>query len=310
MDTMKENMEAFVRDLRTFLSSEQVLTQEPMRLHTTFEIGGPADVLVLPGSMDEVARVLRLVKAHDVSVTLLGNGSNVLVLDGGIRGAVVKFNHPMSDIRVDGTRIVAGAGALLKDVSVAAAAHGLTGMEFACGIPGSLGGAVFMNAGAYDGEMKNVVALVRSVTMDGEIVERAAADIDLGYRHSIFQSNGEAICEVELQLAPGVQADIDAKIADFTTRRETKQPLELASAGSTFKRPTGYFAGTLIQETGLKGLTVGRAQVSTKHAGFVVNLGGATASDVLGVIHEVQRRVKEAHGVDLHPEVRILGEAE
>ena len=310
MDTMKENMEAFVRDLRTFLSSEHVLADEPMRLHTTFEIGGPADVLVLPGSMDEVAHVLRLVKAHDVPVTLLGNGSNVLVLDGGIRGAVVKFNHPMSDIRVDGTRIVAGAGALLKDVSAVAASHGLTGMEFACGIPGSLGGAVFMNAGAYDGEMKNVVALVRSVTMDGESVERAAADIDLGYRHSIFQSNGEAICEVELQLAQGVQADIDAKIADFTTRRETKQPLELASAGSTFKRPTGYFAGTLIQETGLKGLTVGRAQVSTKHAGFVVNLGGATASDVLGVIHEVQRRVKAAHGVELHPEVRILGEAE
>ena len=141
MDTMKENMEAFVRDLRTFLSSEHVLADEPMRLHTTFEIGGPADVLVLPGSMDEVAHVLRLVKAHDVPVTLLGNGSNVLVLDGGIRGAVVKFNHPMSDIRVDGTRIVAGAGALLKDVSAVAASHGLTGMEFACGIPGSLGGA-------------------------------------------------------------------------------------------------------------------------------------------------------------------------
>jgi len=306
---MNETMNSFVRDLRTFLSSSQVLVDEPMRLHTTFEIGGPADVLILPGSMEEVARVLKRVKKHGVPVTLLGNGSNVLVLDGGIRGAVVKFNHPMSDIRVEGTKITAGAGALLKDVSAAAAAHGLTGMEFACGIPGSLGGACFMNAGAYDGEMKNVVACVRSVTRDGELVERAVGEIDLGYRHSIFQSNGEAICEVELQLQQGVQADIDAKIADFTQRRESKQPLELASAGSTFKRPKGYFAGTLIQETGLKGLTVGRAQVSTKHAGFVVNLGGATAADVLGVIHEVQRRVKEAHGVELHPEVRILGEA-
>ena len=302
-------METFLRELRTFLPSEQVLPEEPMRLHTTFEIGGPADVLVLPGSMEEVARVLQLAKAHAIPLTLLGNGSNVLVLDGGIRGAVVKFNHPMSAIHVSGTRITAGAGALLKDVSAAAAAHGLTGLEFACGIPGSIGGACFMNAGAYDGEMKNVVARVRSVTRDGAIVTRAAEDIDLGYRHSIFQTNGEAICEVELELKPGVQADIDAKIADFTARREAKQPLELASAGSTFKRPTGYFAGTLIQETGLKGLTVGQAQVSTKHAGFVVNLGGATAEDVLGVIHEVQRRVKAAHGVELHPEVRILGEA-
>ena len=279
-----------------------------MRLHTTFQIGGPADVLVLPGSAEDVARVLSLAKEHGVPVTLLGNGSNVLVRDGGIRGAVVKMNHPMSEIHVEGTRITAGAGALLKDVSAAAAAHGLTGLEFACGIPGSIGGACFMNAGAYDGEMKNVVRRVRSVTQDGEVVTRAAEEIDLGYRHSIFQTNGEAICEVELQLADGVQADIDAKMADFTHRRASKQPLELASAGSTFKRPKGYFAGTLIQETGLKGLTVGHAQVSEKHAGFVVNLGGATAADVLGVIHEVQRRVKAAHGVELHPEVRILGE--
>ena len=228
--------------------------------------------------------------------------------DGGIRGAVVKFNHPMSSIRVEGTKIIAGAGALLKDVSAAAAEHGLTGMEFACGIPGSLGGAVFMNAGAYDGEMKNVVSRVRSVTIDGTCKERDAAAIDLGYRHSIYQTNGEAICEVELQLKEGDKEAINAKIDDFTERRETKQPLEMASAGSTFKRPTGYYAGTLIQETGLKGLTVGGAQVSKKHAGFVVNIGNATAKDVLGLIHEVQRRVKEAHGVELHPEVRIIGE--
>ncbi|MGN0958586.1 MAG: UDP-N-acetylmuramate dehydrogenase, partial [Selenomonas bovis] len=214
----------------------------------------------------------------------------------------------MSAVRVEGERIIAGAGALLKDVSAAAAAAGLTGLEFACGIPGSIGGAVFMNAGAYDGEMKNVVAAVRSVTPQGDCRERQAAALDLGYRHSVFQSNGEAICEVTLSLQRGEREAIEEKMADFTARREAKQPLEMPSAGSTFKRPTGYYAGTLIQETGLKGLTVGGAQVSTKHAGFVVNTGTATAADVLQLIREVQRRVKEAHGVELHPEVRILGE--
>lgn len=299
---------AFVKALRSFLNPSQLLQDEPMKFHTTFKIGGPADYLLLPSSAEEVGKILQLLKEYSIPLTILGNGSNVLVRDGGIRGAVVKFNHPMSSIRVEGTKIIAGAGALLKDVSAAAAEHGLTGMEFACGIPGSLGGAVFMNAGAYDGEMKNVVSRVRSVTMDGECMSRDAAAIDLGYRHSIYQTNGEAICEVELQLKEGDKEAINAKIADFTERRETKQPLEMASAGSTFKRPTGYYAGTLIQETGLKGLTVGGAQVSKKHAGFVVNTGSATAKDVLGLIHEVQRRVKEAHGVELHPEVRIIGE--
>ena len=306
---MSEKNPAFVAALQSFLQPDQLLLDEPMKLHTTFKIGGPADYLLLPSSMEEVGKILQLLKQHDIPLTILGNGSNVLVLDGGIRGAVLKFNHPFSSIRVEGTKIIAGAGALLKDVSAAAAAHSLTGMEFACGIPGSIGGAVFMNAGAYDGEMKNVVACVRSVAADVTCLGRPAADIDLGYRHSIYQTNGEAICEVELQLAAGDKAAIDEKIADFTQRRETKQPLEMASAGSTFKRPTGYFAGTLIQETGLKGLTVGGAQVSTKHAGFVVNTGTATAADVLGLIHEAQRRVKEAHGVELHPQVRIIGEA-
>ncbi|WP_294145721.1 UDP-N-acetylmuramate dehydrogenase [uncultured Selenomonas sp.] len=306
---MSEKNPAFLKSLQSFLQPSQLLQDEPMKLHTTFKIGGPADYLLFPSSAEEVGKILQLLKEYSIPLTILGNGSNVLVRDGGIRGAVVKFNHPMSSIRVEGTKIIAGAGALLKDVSAAAAEHGLTGMEFACGIPGSLGGAVFMNAGAYDGEMKNVVSRVRSVTMDGECKERDAAAIDLGYRHSIYQTNGEAICEVELQLKEGDKTAINAKIADFTERRETKQPLEMASAGSTFKRPTGYYAGTLIQETGLKGLTVGGAQVSKKHAGFVVNTGTATAKDVLELIHEVQRRVKEAHGVELHPEVRIIGEA-
>ena len=216
----------------------------------------------------------------------------------------------MAKIRHEGTRIIAGAGALLKDVSEAAAQSSLTGLEFACGIPGSIGGAIFMNAGAYDGEMKNVADTVRTVDREGRIHTYSRDELDLGYRHSRFQDNGEAIVEVELSLEPGDSKAIRAKMDDFTQRRESKQPLEMPSAGSTFKRPKGYFAGTLIQETGLKGLQVGGAQVSTKHAGFVVNAtGNATAADVRGLIHEVQQRVYQKHGVMLHPEVRIIGDA-
>ena len=260
--------------------------------------------------MEETEKVLALVSEYKLPLTILGNGSNVLVQDKGIRGVVVKFARPMAKIRHEGTRIIAGAGALLKDVSEAAAQSSLTGLEFACGIPGSIGGAIFMNAGAYDGEMKNVADTVRTVDREGRIHTYSRDELDLGYRHSRFQDNGEAIVEVELCLEPGDSKAIRAKMDDFTQRRESKQPLEMPSAGSTFKRPKGYFAGTLIQETGLKGLQVGGAQVSTKHAGFVVNAtGNATAADVRGLIHEVQQRVYEKHGVMLHPEVRIIGDA-
>ena len=260
--------------------------------------------------MEETEKVLALVSEYKLPLTILGNGSNVLVQDKGIRGVVVKFARPMAKIRHEGTRIIAGAGALLKDVSEAAAQNSLTGLEFACGIPGSIGGAIFMNAGAYDGEMKNVADTVRTVDREGKIHTYSRDELDLGYRHSRFQDNGEAIVEVELLLQPGDSEAIRAKMEDFTERRESKQPLEMPSAGSTFKRPKGYFAGTLIQETGLKGLQVGGAQVSTKHAGFVVNAtGDATAADVRGLIHEVQQRVYKKHGVMLHPEVRIIGEA-
>ncbi len=304
----KEDKAAFIAKCQGFLRPEQFLMDEPMRLHTTFEIGGPADFLIFPSTVEELQQVLRLIHEYELPLVILGNGSNVLVRDKGIRGAVVKFNGPMSSVRVEGNRLVAGAGALLKDVSAAAAAHSLTGLEFACGIPGSIGGAIFMNAGAYDGEMKNVADMVRTVDKLGGTHSYSREQLELGYRHSIFQTNGEAVYEVELLLQPGDKAAIDAKIADYTQRRESKQPLEMPSAGSTFKRPTGYYAGTLIDQTGLKGLSVGGAQVSTKHAGFVVNKGGATAADVLGLIHEVQRRIREAHGVDLQPEVRIIGE--
>lgn len=299
----------FVKKCQSFLDANRIRLGEPMKLHTTFQIGGPADCLIFPASLEETERIFKLAAEYDIPFTILGNGSNVLVRDKGIRGLVVKFARPMSHIEVDGTRIRAAAGAMLKDVSEVAAASSLTGLEFACGIPGSIGGAVFMNAGAYDGEMKNVIASVKSVDGKGAIHEFPWKELKLGYRHSIFQENGEAICEVELALAPGRQSEIREKMQGFTERREAKQPLEMPSAGSTFKRPEGYFAGTLIDQTGLKGLTIGGAQVSKKHAGFVVNAGEATAADVQNLIHEVQRRVREVHGVELKPEVRIIGEA-
>lgn len=300
--------EEFIKECRSFLQPDQLLLDEPMSRQTTFEIGGPADCLIFPHDTEEVRQVVVLVNRYDLPLTVLGNGSNLLVKDGGIRGVVLKFNGPMSDMRLEGNHILVRAGAHLKDVSEFAAASGLKGLEYACGIPGSIGGAIFMNAGAYGGETKDVAYGVKTVTRQGEIKSYTKDELDLGYRHSIFQENGELICEVELALEPGDEKEIREAMADYTQRREAKQPLEMPSAGSTFKRPEGYFAGTLIDQTGLKGLQVGGAQVSTKHAGFVVNAGHATAADVQGLIKEVQRRVFEAHGVQLFPEVRMIGE--
>ncbi|WP_243638763.1 UDP-N-acetylmuramate dehydrogenase [Lucifera butyrica] len=285
--------------------------QEPMTLHTTFQIGGPADFLVFPNSIHEVAAALDLARQHGIAVTVLGNGSNVLVLDHGIRGMVIKFGNEMGYIRHNGngTKVIAGAGALLSDVSSYAAQHHLSGLEFAIGIPGSIGGAVFMNAGAYEGEISQVVDAVTGVCPDGSIKRFTYAEIDFGYRHSIFQDNDCTICEVELALCDGIHQDIHCKMGEYTAKRQTKQPIEMPSAGSTFKRPPGYFAGTLIEQAGLKGLQIGGAQVSLKHAGFVVNAGGATAQDVLALIKEIQHRVNDQFGVLLQPEVRIIGEA-
>lgn len=299
----------FGSQLEKFLRPEQFIFNAPMCEHTTFKIGGAADVLIFPSSAEDVSKIFRLVEMFDLPCVVLGNGSNVLVRDKGIRGAVVKFTEKFfGGIKCDGQRLTACAGAKLKDVSICAADNGLTGLEFACGIPGSIGGAIFMNAGAYDGEMKNAVASVKAVNRNGEFVEFSGASLQLGYRHSIFQENGCTICEVELILQRGNVDDIKSKMIDLTQRRESKQPLDMPSAGSTFKRPKGHFAGTLIDKTGLKGLRIGGAMVSEKHAGFVVNTGNATAQDVLALIEEVKRRVCEAHGITLCPEVRIIGE--
>lgn len=287
---------------------ERLLVDEPLSKHTTFKIGGPADYLIFPSSVEEIAGVMLVAKEYEMPVTVLGNGSNILVLDKGIKGLVLKFNSEMSRIEHTGTIIRAGAGAMLADISRYAAEHGLSGLEFAIGIPGSIGGAVFMNAGAYCGEMCQIVAGVLGVFSDGSVKHFLQSEIAFGYRSSAFQNNGCIICEVELELQLQEKPTIEEKMNEYTVKRETKQPLEMPSAGSTFKRPPGYFAGTLIEEAGLKGFTVGGAQVSTKHAGFIINIGGATAQDVLTLIKEVQSHVYEHSGVMLQPEVRIVGE--
>ncbi|WP_288190135.1 UDP-N-acetylmuramate dehydrogenase [Veillonella magna] len=298
------------KKLQDVLTSDELMIGEPLSAHTTFKIGGPADIFVEPNSPEKLSRVMQLISEYKAPLTVLGSGSNVLVRDGGIRGVVLSLCQLRHVKRRDEKTLVMGAGFMLKEASEYAWQEGLSGMEFAIGIPGSLGGAVFMNAGAYDGEMSQVVTKVTAVDRNGEFHTYSGGECRFAYRHSLFQDNHEVVAEVEMTLVPGDAKKIKAVMDDLTERRESKQPLEHASAGSTFKRPPGYFAGTLIEQTGLKGLAVGDAMVSQKHAGFVVNVGTAKAKDVLAVIHEVQRRVKEAHGVDLETEVRLIGEDE
>ena len=289
-------------------TAKELLLEEPMAKHTSFRIGGPADVLAQPGNEAELAELLKRAAHHAVPVTLVGNGSNLLVRDKGIRGLVIKLSNLFSSITVAGNVLTFGSGISLAMASKKAASLSLSGLEFAVGIPGTIGGAVYMNAGAYDGEMAKVVTCVRVMDMQGKISELQASELDFAYRHTALQNSGLIVTSVTVSLQPGEAESIKAKMDDFSQRRIAKQPLELPSAGSMFKRPVGYFAGTLIEQTGLKGYTVGGAQVSTKHAGFVVNVGGATAKDVLQLISDVQSKVFAAHGVRLEPEVLVLGE--
>ncbi|HWR40584.1 MAG TPA: UDP-N-acetylmuramate dehydrogenase [Patescibacteria group bacterium] len=304
---MNSEMMKFSQRIREVVSTDRIFQDEPMSRHTTFQIGGPADFLVFPENAQEIARVLMLADRFGLPVTVLGNGSNVLVSDKGIRGLVLKVAAPLSGIRREGNRIIAGAGALLVDVARYAAEEQLTGLEFASGIPGSIGGAVYMNAGAYDGEIRQVVTAASAVC--GQTLKHFVGEqLEFGYRHSVFQTNGCIIAEVEFTLQPGDGSEIKRVMDDLTQKRCSRQPLEMPSAGSTFKRPPGYFAGTLIEEAGLKGRRVGGAEVSTKHAGFVVNAGGASATDVLTLIKEIQHCVRERFDVELQTEVKVLGE--
>lgn len=290
------------------VGEENVHTDEPMSRHTTFRIGGNADYFVKPGNADEVAAVIVVCREYNIPYFILGNGSNLLVSDDGYRGMLINIMDNMDSVTVDGRIITAQAGAMLVRVSVMARDNALTGLEFASGIPGTIGGAVYMNAGAYGGEMKNVVKTVRAIDEYGRIYELDSEKMDFSYRHSIVEERKLIVLEVTLELEHGSREAIDDRMKELAEARRSKQPLEYPSAGSTFKRPEGYFAGKLIMDAGLRGYSVGGAQVAEKHCGFVINKGGATASDVVELIRDVQHDVDDKFGVTLEPEVKMLGE--
>ena len=292
------------------LGEERVFTGEAMSRHTTFKIGGPADYFLMPDKGTDVGRIVKICKESAIPYFILGNGSNLLVGDGGYRGAVIQIYKNMSAVTVEGTEITVQAGALLSSVAAAAKNAALTGFEFAGGIPGTMGGAVVMNAGAYGGEMKDVLTEVTVMDEEGEIVTLPADKLELGYRTSIIKTAGYIVLEAKLQLKEGNPEVIRETMKDLTIRRTTKQPLEYPSAGSTFKRPEGYFAGKLIMDSGLAGYQVGGAQVSEKHCGFVINAGGATARDVRTLMDNVRDIVYKKYGVALEPEVKFLGDFE
>lgn len=297
----------FYDKLAAIVSADAIMENEPMSKHTTFRIGGNADMFVSP-KLNQIPDIMALAKEYDVPVTIIGNGSNLLVGDKGIRGLVLSFGKEAEEIVIQENRMVVGAGTLLSKAAAEAARNGLSGLEFAAGIPGTLGGAIVMNAGAYGGEMKDVVVSAKVLTPDGEVIELSRDELDLSYRHSCIPENGYIVLEAVMELTLGNEEQIREVMADFKNRRIEKQPLEYPSAGSTFKRPEGYFAGKLIQDADLRGYTVGGAQVSEKHCGFVVNKGNATAADVCNLINDVKRIVYEKFQVEMEPEVKMIGE--
>lgn len=297
----------FCDKLKTIVSADAILVNEPMSKHTTFRIGGNADVFVSP-EVSQVSALIALAKEYEVPVTVIGNGSNLLVGDKGIRGLVLSFGKEAEAIHLEGNRMTVAAGTILAKAAAEAAKNSLTGLEFAAGIPGSFGGAIVMNAGAYGGEMKDVVISAKVLTPTGEIKELSNEELELSYRHSCIPEKDYIVLEATLELEPGEESAIREKMADFKNRRVEKQPLEYPSAGSTFKRPEGYFAGKLIQDANLRGYQVGGAQVSEKHCGFVINKGNATAADVLQLIQDVKRIVYDTFQVELEPEVKMIGE--
>ena len=290
------------------LGEDRVFTEEAMSQHTTFKIGGPADYFLMPDKGEDVGRVIEICKEKEIPYFILGNGSNLLVGDGGYRGAVIQIYRNMSSVTVEGNEITAQAGALLSAVAAAAKNASLTGFEFAGGIPGTIGGAVVMNAGAYGGEMKDVLTEVTVMNAEGDIFTLPTEELELGYRTSIIKTAGYIVLEAKIRLKEGDPEVIRETMKDLTIRRTTKQPLEYPSAGSTFKRPEGYFAGKLIMDSGLAGYQVGGAQVSEKHCGFVINAGDATARDVRTLMDNVRDIVYKKYGVTLEPEVKFLGE--
>ena len=294
--------------LEQILTKDRIRQNEPMKNHMTFRVGGPADIFLTP-SAEELPAVLSVCREEHVPVTVIGNGSNLLVGDQGIRGVVICIGFGMRGIRVDGEKIFLEAGVTLAAAAQQAAKAGLTGLEFASGIPGTFGGAVVMNAGAYGGEMKDVIVSVRVISEDGEILTLSKEELDLSYRHSVIPERGYLVIDGELLLTREKDPDqITERMEELKKKRIEKQPLEYPSAGSTFKRPEGYFAGKLIMDAGLRGFSVGGAAVSEKHCGFVINKGNATAADICALMDEVTRIVKEKYAVTLEPEVKKVGE--
>ena len=289
------------------LAPDRVLENAPMSRYTTFRVGGPADALFLPASVEELQEALAAAKAQGIPVCLIGNGSNLIVRDGGIRGLVIVLGEPFSELRVEGAQVWAQAGARLSAVAAAAQRAGLAGLEFASGIPGTLGGGCAMNAGAYGGELKDVLVWA-DVLLDGEVRRLSRDGMEMGYRSTMPLRRGAVVLSACFELRSDDPEAIQERMRDLANRRREKQPLNLPSAGSTFKRPEGHFAGALIEQCGLKGCTIGGAQVSQKHAGFIVNVGEATAADILNLIEHVQRVVRAQTGVHLETEVRVLGE--
>lgn len=294
-------------DLTGKISRECVKIDEPLYAHTMTKMGGRADLYVTPTSEEEAMFVVAYAHQQNIPLLLLGNGSNMVVRDGGVRGIVLNLSK-LNRIEINGTRVYAESGADIIDVSRIAAKQTLTGLEFACGIPGSIGGAMAMNAGAYGGEIKDIIFQATVLTPEGHKLVLSKEDLELGYRKSIITKKGYYVLSAEFDLEPGNQLTIDSKVADLTHLRESKQPLEYPSAGSVFKRPPGYFAGKLIQDCELQGKGFGGAEVSTKHAGFIVNKNNATATDYIQTIEMVRTKVKEQFGIELELEVKIVGE--
>lgn len=293
--------------LLQIMTEDEVKIDEPLNQYTYTKIGGNADYLLFPTTFEQLQQAYKIALLAEIPITILGNGSNVLIKDGGIRGAVFNLTK-LADIRLEGDKVFAQSGAALIDTSRFALEQSLTGLEFACGIPGSIGGALYMNAGAYGGEIADVLESATVLTAEGEIISVQKEDLELGYRTSNIAKNNYVVIEAVFQLQAGSYDVIKAKMDELTYLRESKQPLEYPSCGSVFKRPPGYFAGKLIQDSNLQGTKIGGAQVSTKHAGFIVNVDNATANDYISLIKHVQKTVKENYNVNLETEVRIIGE--
>lgn len=299
---------AFIEYLESVVTAENILLEEPMHKHTTFRVGGPAEVFVTVDNKEQLEKIIKYLNLVERPYFILGNGSNLLVGDKGYRGVIIRLGGEFTALKTEGSLLTAGASVLLSAAAREAMENGLTGMEFASGIPGSIGGGVKMNAGAYDGEMRQIVESVQVMYKDGSILDLDNDTMEFGYRNSVIKNRPYVVLQVSLRLQPGNKEEILARMNELAARRKEKQPLEFASAGSTFKRPEGYFAGKLIMDSGLRGARIGGARISEKHCGFVINDGTAIAADIAELIQEVVETVRDKFGVTLEPEVIFLGD--